>query len=248
MLKQGGPRGMLSYSFMVSLAIALSSCQLKLIPIIIPIVHSSITIIIRIICHRSCTPLILLQHYSLPRRLTETPAFPLIQFSSPSCQISTRGFPDSADPQTALSAVRNLKEVQVHGRNLRVEPSTDEPGPRRNGGGGGGGGGGGSGGGGGGGRVGGGRGPSGAYGGGPGGGGFEGGYQDQPPIPGPGPGYGGGGPPLQQGGRIDLNLLPPGQESMGGKATDAISTSYLLYHASRGCHITMIVSTSAPHP
>jgi len=144
-----------------------------------------------------------------------------LYFASHSASLST-------DPQTALSAVRNLKEVAVNGRNLRVEPSTDEPGPRRGGGGGG--------------NRGerdrgrGGRGddgpnrgpPSGSYGGG--GGGFEppyggggggamggggGGYQDQPPSGSPF-----GGPPVQ---RVDLNLLPHGQESLGGKATDAIS-------------------------
>ncbi|WRT66823.1 uncharacterized protein IL334_003786 [Kwoniella shivajii] len=37
------------------------------------------------------------------------------------------------DEGTALSAVRNLQEVPVNGRNLRVELSTDEPGPRRGG-------------------------------------------------------------------------------------------------------------------
>ncbi|OCF55048.1 hypothetical protein L486_07158 [Kwoniella mangroviensis CBS 10435] len=37
------------------------------------------------------------------------------------------------DEATALSAVRNLQEVPVNGRNLRVELSTDEPGPRRGG-------------------------------------------------------------------------------------------------------------------
>ncbi|KAK4685925.1 hypothetical protein P7C73_g4213, partial [Tremellales sp. Uapishka_1] len=42
-----------------------------------------------------------------------------------------------ADEATALSAVRNLQEVPVNGRNLRVESSTDEPGPRRGQGGGG---------------------------------------------------------------------------------------------------------------
>ncbi|WWC69785.1 uncharacterized protein I206_103728 [Kwoniella pini CBS 10737] len=37
------------------------------------------------------------------------------------------------DEATALSAVRNLQDAPVNGRNLRVELSTDEPGPRRGG-------------------------------------------------------------------------------------------------------------------
>ncbi|KJE02217.1 cleavage stimulation factor subunit 2 [Cryptococcus gattii NT-10] len=37
------------------------------------------------------------------------------------------------DEATALSAVRNLQDAPVNGRNLRVELSTDEPGPRRRG-------------------------------------------------------------------------------------------------------------------
>jgi len=110
----------------------------------------------------------------------------------------------ATDEATALSAVRNLKEVPVNGRNLRVESSTDEPGPRR------GRGGGesvGSGGGGGGGGVGGGRG---------GGGGRYG--DDSPPPPTRAPISE---PPSA--GRLDLHLLPPGQDVPGQRATDAIS-------------------------
>ncbi|WWD15639.1 hypothetical protein CI109_100061 [Kwoniella shandongensis] len=135
------------------------------------------------------------------------------------------------DEATALSAVRNLQEAPVNGRNLRVELSTDEPGPRgRQGGGGGGGGGGG-------------RGGRGGGGGG-GGGGRYGSHQmdDTPPprggggggysLPAPGVDQGYGRdmpvPPPMAGGpageRVDLNLLPQGVEvGMGQKATDVIS-------------------------
>lgn len=127
------------------------------------------------------------------------------------------------DEATAASAVRNLSAVEVNGRQLRVEASTDEPGPRGRQEGGRGGG-----------RRGGGGGggrdrdhspPGGRYGGPPGGGGQ--GYA--PPM---GMGMGGGlpAPPLGQGAgepapRLDLGLLPPGQDIPPnmGKSTDAIS-------------------------
>ena len=113
-----------------------------------------------------------------------------------------------SDEATALSAVRNLKDVAVNGRNLRVESSTDEPGPRR-------------------GRGGveipvgsgpGGRGPGGLGGG---GGRFR---DDSPPPPQRAP------LPMREElapppGRVDLHLLPPGQEVLGQKATDAISNT-----------------------
>jgi hypothetical protein len=145
---------------------------------------------------------------------------------------SLRRYIDSyipADEATASSAVRNLSSVEVNGRQLRVEASTDEPGPRSrqegsSGGGGGGGQAGGAQ------RMGGGRArddtPPRRYGGAPGGG------PGYPPI-----GMGGGPPPLAMGGasagsgmgdqppRVDLGLLPPGVDmppSMG-KTTDAIS-------------------------
>ncbi|WWD01789.1 hypothetical protein V866_008735 [Kwoniella sp. B9012] len=113
------------------------------------------------------------------------------------------------DEATALSAVRNLQEVPVNGRNLRVELSTDEPGPRRGG-----------------------RGsrggipghPGGPVGnappgsGGPGGPGGPGGYgraEDTPPR-----GYDGA-PPVN---RVDLSALPDGAPlPHGANATDNIS-------------------------
>nr|XP_019043100.1 hypothetical protein I302_08811 [Kwoniella bestiolae CBS 10118]OCF22030.1 hypothetical protein I302_08811 [Kwoniella bestiolae CBS 10118] len=114
------------------------------------------------------------------------------------------------DEATALSAVRNLQEVPVNGRNLRVELSTDEPGPRRGG-----------------------RGSRGGIpghpggpvgnapsgGGGGGGGGPQGGYgrpaEDTPPR-----GY--DAPP--QVNRVDLSALPDGAPlPHGANATDSIS-------------------------
>jgi hypothetical protein len=118
------------------------------------------------------------------------------------------------DEATALSAVRNLKDVPVNGRNLRVESSTDEPGPRR------------------------GRGgeplpggpPGAGIGGPPGPPRAAGGYRrDVSPPRGdfgaPGNGYGrpDEGMP-RDAGRVDLSALPPGQVlPVGQKATDAIS-------------------------
>lgn len=106
--------------------------------------------------------------------------------------------PHLSDEATAQSAVRNLKDVAVNGRNLRVESSTDEPGPRRGRGGvelpsGNGG-------------VGGGREPP-----------PQGRFRDDSPPPRL--------PPRDEPpppGRVDLHLLPTGQE-VSGKATDAIS-------------------------
>ncbi|ORY23696.1 hypothetical protein BCR39DRAFT_548802 [Naematelia encephala] len=100
------------------------------------------------------------------------------------------------DEATAASAVRNLQEVPVNGRNLRVELSTDEPGPRTRGGRGGGGG-----------RPSGGR------------------KDETPPFRGtpsgsvPPPGaYG------ADDIRVDMSLLPPGVDPLPGqKSTDAIS-------------------------
>ncbi|KAK8870067.1 hypothetical protein IAR55_000637 [Kwoniella newhampshirensis] len=129
------------------------------------------------------------------------------------------------DEATALSAVRNLQEAPVNGRNLRVELSTDEPGPRTGGRGGGGGGG------------------RGGRGGGAGGGGGRygshqmddtppprGGYSVPPPALDQGYGRRPGpmddmpAPPLGGGERVDLNMLPPGVDvGMGQKATDVIS-------------------------
>ncbi|WWC61483.1 uncharacterized protein I303_104067 [Kwoniella dejecticola CBS 10117] len=127
------------------------------------------------------------------------------------------------DEATALSAVRNLQDAPVNGRNLRVELSTDEPGPRRGG-----------------------RGsrggvpgqPGGPIGnaGGPGGppaGGPPGGYgrpqHDDGPPRGydqgfPGSGGRGGPPPPSQVNRVDLNALPEGSPvPPGSNATDSIS-------------------------
>ena len=99
------------------------------------------------------------------------------------------------DEATALSAVRNLKDVAVNGRNLRVESSTDEPGPRRGRGGV---------------EVGGRIGPGGRF------------RDDSPPPPQRAPL-----PPAREeipaSGRVDIQLLPPGQDLPGQKATDAIS-------------------------
>ncbi|KAJ9091264.1 hypothetical protein QFC19_009174 [Naganishia cerealis] len=156
------------------------------------------------------------------------------------------GFCHYFDHETALSAVRNLQEVVVNGRNLRVELSTDEPFKPRTGG------------------AGGNRpaagGRSGAPGQGQGQGQFAGDQGFPPPPPGMGgmnngpdmgfggmrpvvPGFGGNpsggggftpppasnafpsrppGPPAAQG--INLGLLPPGQDvPQGMKATDVIS-------------------------
>ncbi|KAJ9120920.1 hypothetical protein QFC22_002855 [Naganishia vaughanmartiniae] len=139
------------------------------------------------------------------------------------------GFCHYLDHETALSAVRNLQEVVVNGRNLRVELSPDEPYKPRTG-------------------------PP-APGNRGGGGGFQPpqqgmgmngpdmGFGNRPPGP---PGFGGGGgqggftpPPASQafpsrpppssmgpgGGQgINLGMLPPGQDVPPGmKATDVIS-------------------------
>ncbi|WVQ98429.1 hypothetical protein IAU59_005552 [Kwoniella sp. CBS 9459] len=149
------------------------------------------------------------------------------------------------DEATAMSAVRNLQDAPVNGRNLRVELSTDEPGPRRGGGGGGGGGGAG------GGRGGGPRGDrgfggrgfqddgppqragGGAVGGAP--GGFDRPAVDQgygrrpfdgtpgPQLPNGGPGPGALPLPGPGSGPVDLSALPVGQDLPPGQATDAIS-------------------------
>ncbi|CAD6587555.1 MAG: hypothetical protein TREMPRED_004782 [Tremellales sp. Tagirdzhanova-0007] len=99
------------------------------------------------------------------------------------------------DEATALSAVRNLKDVAVNGRNLRVESSTDEPGPRRGRGGI---------------EVGVRSGPGGRF------------REDSPPTPQRAPL-----PPAREelppSGRVDIQLLPPGQDLPGQKATDAIT-------------------------
>ena len=128
----------------------------------------------------------------------------------------------SVDEATAQSAVRNLQEVLVNGRNLRVESSTDEPGPRRRGGGGDGGGG----------PAGGVRG-GGAGGGGGGGGGARAfsGRDETPPRLGGAPYTRRDDEPMSMtpmapsdGARIDINLLPMGQDvPPGQKATDIIS-------------------------
>lgn len=118
------------------------------------------------------------------------------------------------DHETALSAVRNLQEVVVNGRNLRVELSTDEPYKPRDG-----------------------RGPPG-----PGAGPGPGGPGVRPMGP-PGqfgpPGHGGFTPPQPMGigmgmnaprpgmpppPGVNMNMLPPGQDvPPGQKATDVIS-------------------------
>ncbi|ODN72677.1 hypothetical protein L202_08116 [Cryptococcus amylolentus CBS 6039] len=125
------------------------------------------------------------------------------------------------DESTALSAVRNLQDAPVNGRNLRVELSTDEPGPRR-------------------------RGPPvgavssgppaagrfggpsaapapyatrGPYGGPPGGGAGGGRFGDRVDTPPPARDYGG-----RRGDDLDLRLVPQGVElPPGEKAVDAIS-------------------------
>jgi len=147
------------------------------------------------------------------------------------------------DHETALSAVRNLKDVHISGRALRVELSTDEPGPKKAG-------------------APGvarpgfpggvapaapGAGPGGF--GGPGGPGYGGmnGPPGGPPFGGPGPvggpggarggpgGFGGPGPmgsslpqpPNVNGpgaGGVNMNMLPPGQDvPPGERATDVIT-------------------------
>ncbi len=118
------------------------------------------------------------------------------------------------DHETALSAVRNLREVPVSGRTLRVELSTDEPIPRK--------------------RTDG-R-PSDRVVGGS--GGVRGTPAGLPPAAGGGGGAGGGPvggrymddrergppPPSSMGGGINLGALPPGQDVPPGvKATDQIS-------------------------
>lgn len=113
------------------------------------------------------------------------------------------------DHETALSAVRNLQEVVVNGRNLRVELSTDEPYKPRDG-----------------------RGPAPRnpnagpgrpMGGGPGQFGPPGGGGFTPPAPGMGMNVPRPGLPPAPGG-VNMNLLPPGQDvPPGQKATDVIS-------------------------
>ncbi|WWC85168.1 uncharacterized protein L201_000025 [Kwoniella dendrophila CBS 6074] len=134
------------------------------------------------------------------------------------------------DEATALSAVRNLQDAPVNGRNLRVELSTDEPGPRRGG-----------------------RGsrggipghPGGPIGNSAGGGGQGGGpggpplggaggfnrsqHENTPPVGGPGgfdQGYPGAGgpPPIPHVNRVDLTALPDGSPlPPGTNPTDSIS-------------------------
>lgn len=149
------------------------------------------------------------------------------------------GFCHYFDHETALSAVRNLKDVHISGRSLRVELSTDEPGPKK-------------------------AGPPGAAGGGPvvppgppgrlpgGPGGFagasapgpvQGQFGAPPGPPGGGFGFGRGGPggapglppptlppsgpgpgPVTAAPGVNMNMLPPGQDlPMGERATDVIS-------------------------
>ena len=50
-----------------------------------------------------------------------------IKFDNATGRSKGYGFVQFADENAALSAVRNLKDVQVNGRNLRVELSTDTP-------------------------------------------------------------------------------------------------------------------------
>lgn len=151
---------------------------------------------------------------SLPKRPTLSALSPPFLPSSLNPHLDRRRCTDEA---TAASAVRNLASVEVHGRNLRVELSSDNQGDRQRGdrndrG-----------------RQGGGRqsgarddGPPGGYGG-PGGygppGNAYGGPQMGGPGPGPGMGGGGGAPP------VDLGMLPQGKDAHGGKATDAISAT-----------------------
>ncbi|WVQ77912.1 hypothetical protein IAR50_007618 [Cryptococcus sp. DSM 104548] len=56
-----------------------------------------------------------------------------IKFDPQSGRSKGYAFVSFYDEATALSAVRNLQDAPVNGRNLRVELSTDEPGPRRRG-------------------------------------------------------------------------------------------------------------------
>lgn len=144
-----------------------------------------------------------------------------------------------ADHETALSAVRNLKDVHISGRSLRVELSTDEPGPKKAGAPG---------------AAGGGPvvppGPPGRLPGGPGGfagapapGLGQGQFGAPPGPPGGGFGFGRGGPggapglppptlppsgpgpgPGTAAPGVNMNMLPPGQDlPMGERATDVIS-------------------------
>ena len=66
---------------------------------------------------------------SLPTRPSSS-APPMMPGYNPHQSIPLRPVAPT-DDATANSAVRNLKDVLVNGRNLRVESSTDEPGPRR---------------------------------------------------------------------------------------------------------------------
>lgn len=68
----------------------------------------------------------------MPRTLASTPSYPSYP-NHGSCPSRYNPYDPvfPTDEATALSAVRNLKDVAVNGRNLRVESSTDEPGPRR---------------------------------------------------------------------------------------------------------------------
>ncbi|WVO15169.1 hypothetical protein L204_102813 [Cryptococcus depauperatus] len=56
-----------------------------------------------------------------------------IKFDSNTGRSKGYAFVQFYDDATALSAVRNLQDTPINGRNLRVELSTDEPGPRRRG-------------------------------------------------------------------------------------------------------------------
>ncbi|ODO08290.1 hypothetical protein L198_00013 [Cryptococcus wingfieldii CBS 7118] len=144
-----------------------------------------------------------------------------IKFDPQSGRSKGYAFVSFYDESTALSAVRNLQDAPVNGRNLRVELSTDEPGPRR-------------------------RGPPvgavssgppppgrfggpsaapapfaarGSYGGPPGGGAGGGRFGDRVDTPPPARDYGG-----RRGDDLDLRLVPQGVElPPGEKAVDAIS-------------------------
>lgn len=165
--------------------------------------------------------ILIISHFPLYRCLVHSTTAILRQTNS-----------QNTDDAAAESAVRNLKGVQVKDRSLRIEMSSDTPNHRQGGGGGGGRQGGGAGGRGGGmgGGMGGGRGrsppppfrqppPPGA------------GYGGPPPPNVPpyaqGPGVGGGynaPPPVVPPPRVDLGMVPPGQDlPRGESAMDQIS-------------------------
>nr|ODO04083.1 hypothetical protein L204_00438 [Cryptococcus depauperatus CBS 7855] len=66
-----------------------------------------------------------------PSSFTADTSFLSHSFLQPLYPTSAQTHP--TDDATALSAVRNLQDTPINGRNLRVELSTDEPGPRRRG-------------------------------------------------------------------------------------------------------------------